>query len=154
MAMARSPRLGRIATEPAMVDDQATGSEPPAFSITFYPPAPGLERAVLYYWLIRGGSPSENFIEPNWPALGWRISGEWRMSFGGRPSVPFPPAWVCGCIDEEANGFSGNAGELRAVKSGGTWFIQADANGDGAADLHIYAVTSNTHVFGAADFVL
>jgi AraC-like DNA-binding protein len=83
----------------------------PDFSITFHPPAPGLERAVLYYWVIRGCSPSENFIEPNWPAVGWLLSGEWSMSFGGRPPVPFPPAWVCGCIDEEARG-EGTAGTV------------------------------------------
>ncbi len=94
-----------------MDSDGQADSGVPEFSITFYPPGPGLERAVLYYWLIRGCSPSKNFIEPNWPALGWRLSGEWSMSFGGRPPTPFPPAWVCGCIDEEALG-EGTAGTV------------------------------------------
>ncbi|HET9638923.1 MAG TPA: M10 family metallopeptidase C-terminal domain-containing protein, partial [Allosphingosinicella sp.] len=36
-----------------------------------------------------------------------------------------------------SNAFSGSAGELRAYQNNGSWFVEGDTNGDGAADLVI-----------------
>ena len=36
-----------------------------------------------------------------------------------------------------SNAFSGTAGQLRAYEDGGSWFVEGDTNGDGAADLVI-----------------
>ncbi|HEX9948106.1 MAG TPA: M10 family metallopeptidase C-terminal domain-containing protein [Allosphingosinicella sp.] len=36
-----------------------------------------------------------------------------------------------------SNAFSGSAGQLRAFENGGSWFVEGDTNGDGAADLVI-----------------
>jgi Ca2+-binding RTX toxin-like protein len=48
--------------------------------------------------------------------------------------------------------FSGAAGELRAFQSGGLWIVQADTDGDKAADLVIQV--SSDHALAAADFVV
>ncbi|PSJ38272.1 hypothetical protein C7I55_17580 [Sphingomonas deserti] len=51
--------------------------------------------------------------------------------------------------------FSGSAGELRAfadVSQAGTWFVEADTNGDRVADLAITVVTQAGHQLNAADF--
>jgi len=52
-----------------------------------------------------------------------------------------------------ASAFSHTAGELRAFQqSPGHWQVEADVNGDGAADM-VIAVTTD-HALAAGDFVL
>jgi Ca2+-binding RTX toxin-like protein len=53
-----------------------------------------------------------------------------------------------------AAAFSGAAGELRAELVGGYWHIEGDVNGDGAADLVIYASATTADPVTAADFLL
>lgn len=54
-----------------------------------------------------------------------------------------------------AGAFTNSAGELRAVNtSGNDWLVEADANGDGVADLSILVTVADAHVLGAGDFVL
>src|SRR5205085_798948 len=47
--------------------------------------------------------------------------------------------------------FSNTAGELRAYQSGSEWFVEADTDGDGAANL-VISVASD-HALAAGDFV-
>ncbi|TMJ13760.1 MAG: calcium-binding protein, partial [Alphaproteobacteria bacterium] len=47
--------------------------------------------------------------------------------------------------------FSNTAGELRAYQSGSEWFVEADTDGDGVANL-IISVASD-HALAAGDFV-
>jgi uncharacterized protein len=51
-----------------------------------------------------------------------------------------------------AAAFSGVAGELRAVQSGGSWIIEGDVNGDGVADLLIAVTTAGGYGLTGADF--
>ena len=55
-----------------------------------------------------------------------------------------------------SNAFGGTAGELRAWEDpSGKWFVEADTNGDKAADLVIGVTTVNSaYVIGAGDFLL
>jgi Ca2+-binding RTX toxin-like protein len=57
-------------------------------------------------------------------------------------------AWIGG------SAFSGSAGQLRAYQSGGSWFVEGDTNGDGAADLVIALTLQGTAPIGPGDFVL
>ncbi|TMJ10948.1 MAG: calcium-binding protein, partial [Alphaproteobacteria bacterium] len=50
-----------------------------------------------------------------------------------------------------AAAFSNTAGELRAYQSGSEWFVEADTDGDGAANL-VISVASD-HALAAGDFV-
>ena len=50
--------------------------------------------------------------------------------------------------------FSNTAGELRAVQSNGSWFVEADVNGDGRADLVIQVNTDQGATLGVNDFVI
>lgn len=50
--------------------------------------------------------------------------------------------------------FTGQAGQLRAVQTNGSWTVEADVNGDGAADLAIAVTTAPGHIIAAADFFL
>ncbi|TMJ13068.1 MAG: hypothetical protein E6G94_12490 [Alphaproteobacteria bacterium] len=52
-----------------------------------------------------------------------------------------------------AAAFTGTAGELRAYQSGSDWFVEADTNGDGAADLVIGVHTDNAYSLSGVDFV-
>ncbi len=53
-----------------------------------------------------------------------------------------------------SNAFTGTAGELRAHEQSGTWFVEGDTNGDGAADLVIALTLQGETPLGAGDFVL
>ncbi|MBV8686607.1 MAG: calcium-binding protein [Alphaproteobacteria bacterium] len=53
-----------------------------------------------------------------------------------------------------AAAFSGAAGELRAVNSGGVWTVQGDTNGDGVADLVISVTVNDGHLINTSDFYL
>ncbi|HEX8481468.1 MAG TPA: Ig-like domain-containing protein [Allosphingosinicella sp.] len=57
-----------------------------------------------------------------------------------------------------SNAFSGagagSAGELRAYESDGTWFVEGDTDGDGAADLVIALTLQGQTPLSASDFVL
>jgi Ca2+-binding RTX toxin-like protein len=71
-------------------------------------------------------------------------------------------------IDADGNAANGNgaftfigeqdfgnvAGQLRATRWDGGWMVEADVNGDSAADLSIFVSTSWSHVMSASDFVL
>jgi Ca2+-binding RTX toxin-like protein len=50
--------------------------------------------------------------------------------------------------------FTGAAGELRAMQSGGQWLIEGDTNGDRVADLLIEVTRAPGQIFTAGDFVL
>jgi Ca2+-binding RTX toxin-like protein len=65
------------------------------------------------------------------------VAGNSAFAFIG--SAPFTP---------------GNVGELRAELVGGYWHIEGDTNGDGAADLVIYASATTADPLTAGDFVL
>jgi len=52
-----------------------------------------------------------------------------------------------------SNAFSGTAGELRAYEQGGSWYVEGDVNGDGAADLVIQLTLQGATPLGAADFL-
>ena len=53
-----------------------------------------------------------------------------------------------------SSAFSGAAGQLRAVQSGGNWLLQGDTNGDGVADLVVSLTLQGATPLGAADFIL
>jgi Ca2+-binding RTX toxin-like protein len=53
-----------------------------------------------------------------------------------------------------SNAFSGSAGQLRAFEQGGTWFVEGDTNGDGAADLVIALTLQGPVPLSAGDFLL
>jgi hypothetical protein len=53
-----------------------------------------------------------------------------------------------------SNAFTGTAGELRAHEQSGTWFVEGDTNGDGAADLVIALTLQGPTPLGAGDFLL
>jgi Ca2+-binding RTX toxin-like protein len=53
-----------------------------------------------------------------------------------------------------SNAFSGTAGELRAYEQSGTWFVEGDTNGDGAADLVIVLTLVGPMPLSASDFLL
>ena len=53
-----------------------------------------------------------------------------------------------------SNAFSGSAGQLRAYEQSGTWFVEGDVNGDGAADLVIALTLQGPTPLGAGDFLL
>jgi Ca2+-binding RTX toxin-like protein len=54
-----------------------------------------------------------------------------------------------------SNAFTGTAGQLRAVQGqGNDWTIEADVNGDGAADLVIAVAVVDGHLLSASDFWL
>ena len=53
-----------------------------------------------------------------------------------------------------SSAFSGIAGQLRAVQSGGTWLLQGDTNGDGVADLQVSLTLQGATPLGATDFIL
>jgi Ca2+-binding RTX toxin-like protein len=53
-----------------------------------------------------------------------------------------------------SNAFTGTAGQLRASEQGGTWFVEGDTNGDGAADLVIALTLIGPAALGAGDFLL
>jgi FG-GAP-like repeat/RTX calcium-binding nonapeptide repeat (4 copies)/FG-GAP repeat len=59
-------------------------------------------------------------------------------------------------IGSSAFGATGaaSAGQLRAYQSGGTWFVEGDVNGDGAADLVIALTLQGPTPLGAGDFIL
>jgi Ca2+-binding RTX toxin-like protein len=50
--------------------------------------------------------------------------------------------------------FSGKAGELRVAQSWDGWLVEADVNGDGAADLMISVQTTYGQMLSASDFWL
>jgi Ca2+-binding RTX toxin-like protein len=52
-----------------------------------------------------------------------------------------------------SSAFTGSAGELRAFESGGSWFVEGDTNGDGAADLVIQLTLQGPTPLGAGDFI-
>jgi hypothetical protein len=53
-----------------------------------------------------------------------------------------------------SNAFTGSAGQLRAYEQGGTWFVEGDTNGDGAADLVIALTLQGPTPLSASDFLL
>lgn len=53
-----------------------------------------------------------------------------------------------------AAAFSHSAGELRAVQQGTDWLVEADVNGDGAADLSILVTAATPDPLTADSFVL
>ncbi|HEX8216378.1 MAG TPA: M10 family metallopeptidase C-terminal domain-containing protein, partial [Allosphingosinicella sp.] len=57
-----------------------------------------------------------------------------------------------------SNAFTGfgtaSAGELRAYQNGGTWFVEADTDGNGSADLIIELTLQGATPLGQGDFVL
>ncbi|HYJ84315.1 MAG TPA: M10 family metallopeptidase C-terminal domain-containing protein, partial [Allosphingosinicella sp.] len=53
-----------------------------------------------------------------------------------------------------ASAFSGSAGQLRAYQSGGSWIVEGDTNGDGAADLVIALTLQGPTPLAAGDFLL
>jgi hypothetical protein len=53
-----------------------------------------------------------------------------------------------------ANAFSGTAGQLRAYESGGTWFVEGDTDGNGAADFAIAVTLHSGTSLTASDFLL
>jgi VCBS repeat-containing protein len=59
---------------------------------------------------------------------------------------------VFGFIGSSA--FSGSAGQLRAFEQNGTWFVEGDVDGDGAADLVIALTLQGSAPLGAGDFIL
>jgi Ca2+-binding RTX toxin-like protein len=50
--------------------------------------------------------------------------------------------------------FTGQAGQLRVVQTGGNWFVEGDVDGNGAADLVIRIGNGGSLTFLASDFVL
>jgi Ca2+-binding RTX toxin-like protein len=53
--------------------------------------------------------------------------------------------------------FTGQAGQLRAEQSGtrpGTWTVQGDTDGNGAADFQLFVTVTDSHALTTADFVL
>ncbi|MBV8685063.1 MAG: M10 family metallopeptidase C-terminal domain-containing protein, partial [Alphaproteobacteria bacterium] len=52
-----------------------------------------------------------------------------------------------------SDAFHNVAGELRVSESNGSWFVEGDVDGDGAADLVIQVDTILAHPLGASDFV-
>jgi len=51
--------------------------------------------------------------------------------------------------------FTNTAGQLRAVNtSGNSWLVEADTNGDGAADFALMLTVADGHAVTAGDFVL
>ncbi|MET1110555.1 MAG: M10 family metallopeptidase C-terminal domain-containing protein [Allosphingosinicella sp.] len=53
-----------------------------------------------------------------------------------------------------SNAFSGTAGELRAYEQSGSWFVQGDVDGDGAADFALALTLQGATPLGAGDFQL
>jgi Ca2+-binding RTX toxin-like protein len=53
-----------------------------------------------------------------------------------------------------ASAFSGAAGQLRAYESGGTWFVEGDTDGNGAADFAIAVTSQGGQPLGQGDFIL
>jgi Ca2+-binding RTX toxin-like protein len=53
-----------------------------------------------------------------------------------------------------SDAFTGSAGQLRAYEQGGTWFVEGDTNGDGAADLVIALTLQGPTPLSASDFLL
>ncbi|HYJ84417.1 MAG TPA: M10 family metallopeptidase C-terminal domain-containing protein, partial [Allosphingosinicella sp.] len=53
-----------------------------------------------------------------------------------------------------SNAFSGLAGELRVYEQNGSWFVEGDVDGDGAADLVIALTLQGPVPLGAGDFLL
>jgi Ca2+-binding RTX toxin-like protein len=53
-----------------------------------------------------------------------------------------------------ANAFDGTAGQLRAYESGGTWFVEGDTDGNGAADFAIAVTSQGGTPLGQGDFLL
>ncbi len=53
-----------------------------------------------------------------------------------------------------SNAFSNQVGQLRAYEQSGTWFVEGDVNGDGAADLVIALTLQGPEPLGAGDFLL
>ena len=49
---------------------------------------------------------------------------------------------------------AGSAGQLRAYQSGASWFVEADTNGNGVADLVIELTLQGPILLGAGDFLL
>jgi hypothetical protein len=53
-----------------------------------------------------------------------------------------------------SNAFTGSAGQLRAYEQSGTWFVEGDTDGDGAADLVIALTLQGPTPLSAGDFLL
>jgi hypothetical protein len=53
-----------------------------------------------------------------------------------------------------SNAFSGSAGELRAYEQSGSWFVEGDTDGNGAADLVIALTLQGPTPLSAGDFLL
>jgi Ca2+-binding RTX toxin-like protein len=76
--------------------------------------------------------------------------------------------WVMDADGNSANGnnafswigtgaFTHSAGQLRAFQDSADptkWIVEADVNGDGAADLTIHLYAQPGHILGASDFIL